>query len=124
MLEANISRVKQALQQLEEALKTAAVRSKGLENCWRRTGQLIERFNLLTGKTPDNTIHWFETHTQSFTLQLTPMVVASDFKRYIEERKRTWIFTSATLTVKNNFQLFVDALGLNKASAITIKKPI
>ncbi len=123
LLENSINNVKKALQQLEAVLKVSAVRSKGLENCWQRAIQLIERFNLLTGKAPEDTVHWFETHPQSFTLQLTPMVVASHFKRHIEERKRSWIFTSATLTVKNNFQLFIDALGLDKALQLQLKSP-
>jgi ATP-dependent DNA helicase DinG len=123
LLETSVQHVKQALQVLEEILKSAAVRSKGLESCWRRTAQLIERFNLLTGKTPDDNVHWFETYTSSFTLQLTPMVVADNFKRYIEERKRAWIFTSATLSVKNNFQLFVDTLGLQNSLQLQLKSP-
>ncbi|HSW93828.1 MAG TPA: ATP-dependent DNA helicase [Gammaproteobacteria bacterium] len=122
-LEASIQQVKNYLQTLEESLRLIAVRSKGLENCWRRSVELMERFHLLTGTTPDNTVHWFETFKHSFTLQLTPMVIAEQFKRYIEEKKRTWIFTSATLTVKNSFRLFVDALGLDKALLLQLKSP-
>lgn len=122
-LEMTIQSIKKNLQTLEEALKIIAIRSKGLENCWRRTVTLIERFNVLTGKTPEDTVHWFETFMQSFTLQLTPMIVAENFNRYIEEKKRTWIFTSATLTVKNTFRLFVDALGLSQALQLQLKSP-
>ncbi|HSW69925.1 MAG TPA: ATP-dependent DNA helicase [Gammaproteobacteria bacterium] len=123
LLKTTIQHIQETLQILEEMLKVISVRSKGLENCWRRTVQLIERFGLLTEKTPDNTIHWFETFTQSFTLQLTPMIVAENFKRYIEEKKRTWIFTSATLTVKNTFRLFVETLGLSQALQLQLKSP-
>lgn len=118
-----IQDVKTSLELLETYLKEAAVRGKGLESCWKRAVQMIERFNLLTGKTPENTVHWFETHLQSFTLQLTPMVVAENFKQHIKEHKCTWIFTSATLTVKNSFQLFIDALGLDNALQIQLKSP-
>jgi ATP-dependent DNA helicase DinG len=123
LLAMSILCVKQTLQLLEEFLRSAAVRSKGLESCWKRVVQLIERFNLLTGETPENNVHWFETHIQSFTLQLTPMIVADNFKQYIEEKKRAWVFTSATLSVKNNFQLFVDTLGLHKALQLQLKSP-
>lgn len=122
-LEISIQYVKHVLQTLEEMLKAAAVRSKGLENCWRRTLQIMERFNLLTGKTSDDTVHWFETYAQSFTLQITPIVVADYFKQYVFDKKRTWIFTSATLSVKNNFQLFVDSLGLHNALQLQLKSP-
>jgi ATP-dependent DNA helicase DinG len=118
-----IQQVKDQLQYLESVLKVAGVRTKELENCWRRSTKLIERFNLLTGETPENNIHWFETHLQSFTLQLTPMVVANFFKEFVAQQKRAWIFTSATLTVKNNFQLFVDTMGLDKAVQLQLKSP-
>jgi ATP-dependent DNA helicase DinG len=122
-LDVSIKEVKSALQNLENSLKEAAVRSKGLENCWKRSIELIEQFDLLTGVAPENTIHWFETYAHSFVLQLTPTIVAEQFKQHLQAQKRAWIFTSATLTVKNNFQLFVDSLGLEKALQLQLKSP-
>lgn len=118
-----INNIKTRMQRLEEILKPIIVRSKGLENCWRRTVQLTEKFNLLTQKNADDTIHWFENHLQSFTLQLTPMIVAEFFKTFMSLKKRAWIFTSATLTVKNSFQLFIDTMGLNNALQLQLKSP-
>lgn len=115
--------VKEALQALESILKEAAVRGKGLENCSRRAIQLIERFDRLTGKTPENTVHWFETHMQSFTVQLTPIIIAEQFKKCMKERRCSWIFTSATLTVNHSFRLFADALGLDAALQLQLKSP-
>jgi ATP-dependent DNA helicase DinG len=115
--------IKESLKQLEALLKEAGVRSKGLENCWRRAGELMERFDLLTCNAPANTIHWYEMHTQSFTLHLTPMIVADYFKKYMQDKKRSWIFTSATLTVKNNFKLFTDTMGLDQALQLQLKSP-
>lgn len=118
-----ISQIKDILHRLETLLKTVAVRSKELENCWRRSLDLLERFNLLTEKNGEDKIHWFETYAQSFSLQLTPLIVAEQFKQHLAEKKRTWIFTSATLTVKNTFQLFIDSLGLQTALTIQLKSP-
>lgn len=115
--------IKTRLQRIDEILKVIAMRSKGLENCSKRAIQLIEQFELLTGNTPSNHIHWYETHAQSFTIQLTPMVVADFFKTFMNQKKRTWVFTSATLTVKNNFQLFSDTMGLENAIQIQLKSP-
>lgn len=118
-----IIHIKISLQKLEEILKTIMVRSKGLENCWRRTSELIDKFNLLTKEHLEDKIHWLEMHLQSFTLQLTPIVVAEFFKSFMSQKKRAWIFTSATLTVKNSFQLFVDTLGLDRALQLQLKSP-
>lgn len=115
--------LKTSLTELELSLKEASVRSKGLENCWRRSVELIERFNLLTENTPDNTVHWFETFPQSFSIQLTPMIVAEYFKQHTNENKRSWIFTSATLSVNQSFQLFTETMGLEKALSLQFKSP-
>lgn len=41
----------------------------------------------------------------------------------LRKKKRAWIFTSATLTVKNSFQLFVETMGLDKALQLQLKSP-
>lgn len=123
VLSENIDQIKNILKDLEEFLKLNAVRSKGLENCWRRSIQLIESFNMLTSQNNLDSIHWFETYSQSFTLQLTPLAVAEKFKEQLNREKKSWIFTSATLTVKDNFQLFVETLGLDSALTLQLKSP-
>lgn len=122
-LKKSIQDVKAVLAQLEEQLKVASVRSKGLENCWRRSIELTERFNLLTDTASSDKAHWFETYPQNFTLQLTPIIVADLFKKYMEQKNCAWVFTSATLTVQNNFRLFVETLGLTNALQLQLLSP-
>ena len=122
-LQSAIADIQEALADLEEILKTAAVRSKGLESCHKRATKIIERFAMLTTTAPANTVHWYEMHSQSFTLHVTPLIVAEYFKKYLRDHKRTWIFTSATLTVKNNFNLFVETLGLENTLQLQLKSP-
>lgn len=119
----SIENMKSALQKLEAALKEIAVRSPGLENCWKRSLKLMELFNQHTQIHTEDFIHWYETYTQSFSIHLTPLKVAEDFKQFLKENKRTWIFTSATLTVKNSFQLFVNSLGLDNALSEQFESP-
>ncbi|MCD6038878.1 MAG: Rad3-related helicase [Gammaproteobacteria bacterium] len=122
-LERSIQDVKSNLQLLESILRDAAIRGKGLENCWRRCVHLLEVFNLLSEKSTMDTVHWFETYSQSFSLQITPIVIAKPFQNYIKNLKRSWIYTSATLTVKNSFHLFSEALGLNHVRQLQLKSP-
>src|SRR6185295_14950004 len=122
-LEESITDVKNSLNSLENILKEAAVRGKGLENCWQRTVKLIDRFHTHTQSNLKELIHWFETHVKNFTLQLTPMVIANQFQQYIKNHKRSWIFTSATLTVQNSFKLFIDSLGLHQALQLALDSP-
>jgi Rad3-related DNA helicase len=85
--------------------------------------KLIDRFHTHTQSNLKELIHWFETHVKNFTLQLTPMVIANQFQQYIKNHKRSWIFTSATLTVQNSFKLFIDSLGLHQALQLALDSP-
>lgn len=119
----SINAVKESLRILENHLKLAAERSKGLENCWRRTTQLISSFAVHTEEQHKDTVHWFETFSNGFSIHLTPMNVANQFKMHLAERKRTWIFTSATLTIQNSFHLFVESLGLEQSMQLQLGSP-
>lgn len=122
-LQEAIDNVKLRLSELEENLKTTIVRAKSLESCWRRAQELMTTFSLVTGKSPDHHVRWYETYTQSFTLHLTPLMLAEYFKSYLNQAKRSWIFTSATLSVKNDFKLFKETLGLNNAMQLQLNSP-
>lgn len=103
------------LENLIASLKPLAVRGKGLEGCLERAELLAERCALLTGPTPTGFIHWFETHTRSFTLNLTPMDVAKLFQAQVKARPCGWVFTSATLAVGESFEHFTSQLGIQDA---------
>lgn len=122
-LQSSIDAVRADLALLEGTLKQFAERSKGLENCWKRASQLLEQFAKHTGTAPAETIHWFETYPHSFAIHLTPLIVAQQFKSYLQQHKGSWIFTSATLTVKNSFQMFIHALGLEQTIQLQLSSP-
>lgn len=107
-----VAAVEDTLTDLHDRLEPLAGRGKGLENCHRRCGELLERFAMVSGETPEGYIHWFETHTRSFTLSLTPMDVAEIFRGQVESLPRAWVLTSATLAVGDSFEHFTRQLGL------------
>ncbi|MBE0510514.1 MAG: ATP-dependent DNA helicase [Gammaproteobacteria bacterium] len=111
-----IEELAQALQNLRNCLEPLAARGKGLEGCFERCEDLHARFGMLTGATPEGMIHWYETHTRSFSIQLTPMDVASLFRARIDAHPCGWIFTSATLAVGERFDHFIAQLGLYGAT--------
>ena len=63
----------------------------------------------------DPAIHWIDVHKQGLSLHRTPLSVSGPFRRQRLERPASWIFTSATLSVGNRFNHFVQALGLDDA---------
>ncbi len=100
------------LASLKELLSPLAERSKDLDACDKRCANMIERLNLLTLEPPADHIHWFETYKRSFSLNLTPFDVGSEFKQQMDSLPGSWIFTSATLTVGNKFDHFLKQLGI------------
>ena len=113
-----------ALDRLREALKEAAQRGKGLENCHRRGEDLTQRLASLTGveSGPDN-VRWFETRGRGFTLSLTPLDIAPTFRGRMEGQRGAWIFTSATLAVGQGFEHFAARLGLHDYEGLRLDSP-
>ena len=118
-----IAAVKMALAHLSTCLKAASARSKGLENCYRRAEDLQTLFEKLTGDTPDNQVHWFETFKKTFVIQWTPLDVAKPFHDMVNRRQSAWIFTSATLAIHDDFQHFAMQLGLDDIKSLQLPSP-
>ena len=104
--------VSEQLLELAKLLETQAERGPGLENCWQRAINLhLQLKNWLDGKN-DNLVRWVEVFTQSVVLHATPLSIAEIFSKQINAQPRAWIFTSATLAVKNDFSHYLNQMGL------------
>lgn len=118
-----IESVTQALTDTQPLLLAAAERGKGLENCYRRFTEIQAHFALLTQIQTSNVIHWYETFTHSFILHHTPLTIADEFQPHLQAENRSWIFTSATLAVHDNFSHFTEQMGLQEAETLCVASP-
>ena len=100
------------LQRLKDELELASVRTKALESCFDRVETLESLLDSLINSKDGQWIRWYETHSKSLTLSKTPLDIAAEFKSFMSQHKASWIFTSATLSVANNFTHFSKGLGL------------
>lgn len=57
-------------------------------------------------------VYWVETFASSMQLHKTPLSIASIFNKQRALAPRSWIFTSATLAVKNDFSHYASQMGL------------
>ena len=105
------------LTRLEEILEPLAERGKGLERCWRRCLELQTRFGQFVEGTEENYIQWFESHSRSFVLHMTPLDINETFRAYVDKHRSAWVFTSATLAVGDSFKHFARNLGIEDARA-------
>lgn len=111
------------LAQLSGLLEKQAERSEGLENCWQRTQALVQQLaKWQKGDEPDQ-VRWLEVFHHSLQLNTTPLSIAEIFEKQIGGSARAWIFTSATLAVKQDFSLYQTEMGLLKAKTACWDSP-
>jgi ATP-dependent DNA helicase DinG len=111
------------LTQLGGLLEKQAERSEGLENCWQRAQALAQQLDKWQkGDEPDQ-VRWLEIFHHSLQLNTTPLSIAEIFEKQIGGSARAWIFTSATLAVKQNFSHYQGEMGLLKAKTACWDSP-
>ena len=114
------------LSKLAGLLEKQAERSEGLENCRQRAQGLVEQLNIWTKISPPpqpsplqeegaGVVRWLEIFHHSLQLNTTPLSIADIFKKQIGGHPRAWIFTSATLAVRQNFSHYQNEMGLMEA---------
>ena len=108
------------INKLLDVVKVNSTRTKVLESCFERLlgfKHTVEEFSMGANSKPGanldkGRINWYETYRGGFRLNTTPLDVAELFQasrqRYV---KSSWVMTSATLTVNDNFEHYINELG-------------
>ncbi len=100
------------LQHLGSLLEQQAERSEGLENCHQRAQALCLQLQHWRDETALDQVKWLEVFHHSLQLNTTPLSIADIFAKQLAGHPRAWIFTSATLAVKQDFSHYQNELGL------------
>ena len=111
------------LAQLNALLEKQAERSEGLENCWQRTQMLAQQLGKWQKDNEPDQVKWLEIFHHSLQLNTTPLSIAEIFEKQITGSARAWIFTSATLAVKQDFSHYQGEMGLLKAKTACWDSP-
>ncbi|MES2740544.1 MAG: ATP-dependent DNA helicase [Pseudomonadota bacterium] len=110
-------------------LETQAQRAETLEQCRARAVELGQQLaawkfdpkaKVAAGQ---EAVLWVEAFSSSLQLHQTPLSIAPIFNSQREGVPRSWIFTSATLAVKNDFKHFASQMGLAGEPAHTWPSP-
>lgn len=131
--------LKDAMDDMIAVLEKQAVRAETLEQCRVRAIDLNSKINDWKEPEPPKSnstkagvadklekadyVLWVEAFSTSLQLHRTPLSIAPIFNKQREGVPRTWIFTSATMAVKNDFTHFVSQMGLWNEPARTWPSP-
>ncbi|CAM8299200.1 ATP-dependent DNA helicase [Candidatus Methylopumilus planktonicus] len=98
-------------------------RDTEIEKYFDSSNEIISNFDNWRDDKDNNSIKWVEVYSQSVQLNNTPLSIADMFAKHINNELTSWIFTSATLAVKNNFDHFKSQLGLTDADSVSKESP-
>lgn len=115
--------VQEKLKALSAVLETQASRDPALESCWQRSLVLDEQLRRWYDAENSNLVRWVEVFSQSVQLHATPLSVAESFGKQLEAQPHAWIFTSATLAIKNDFSHYLTQMGLEQATTVCWDSP-
>lgn len=120
--------VQDELAAMIEVLEDQAQRAETLEQCRVRAVELAARLGAWTAggeqaATDPDKVLWVEAYASSLQLHQTPLSIAPIFSKQREGPPRSWIFASATLAVKNDFNHYTAQMGMMNESARTWPSP-
>lgn len=115
--------LQETLGQLIELLAAVKARSEGLLLCYERGLGLQAILTQLLLPEESDYVYWHETFSKSFRLYMTPIHIAEPFQRLMQAQSGSWIFTSATLTVDNQFDYFQAQLHLDAVKSLQYPSP-
>ena len=110
-----VKALRNQLSYLAESLKEITERGKLLSAVHKRAKDYENQFKEWMTQSSENKIRWVESSQARFKFNLTPLSVAAPFSRQRDEIGGAWLFTSATLSVRDNFDYFANRLGLGEA---------
>ncbi len=113
----------QKLKKIIELLTLHKDRDSEIEKYFDSANEILKSFDDWLEDKDNNSIKWIEIYSQSLQLNNTPLSIADMFARHINNESTSWVFTSATLAVKNNFDHFKNQLGLIDADSVSKESP-
>jgi ATP-dependent DNA helicase DinG len=111
------------LQQLVEITKLHQNRDKDLDSLFEKIEKTVERIPIFMSQDHKDVSLWYETSKYHLVLHLTPLSIAKQFAKVMQEREASWVFTSATLAIDGEFKHFQTLMGLQNADTLCFDSP-
>ena len=122
-LEEPVEELAEALHQLARCIEALGPET-ALTQLAERADELALSLERIAGpEEAEEGMRVVETTQRGFVLSLTPFDVSDRFRSLVHSRPCAWIFTSATLSLGEDFSHFTGRLGLAEAATLRIDSP-
>ena len=123
-----MTRIGDVMSMLYQVLKTSLGRSDQVDSCYERLATARARLDKLLDVHRTGVSFWYETTPKTISVHYTPLSIADKFNELVfnepeQTKKRSWIFTSATLSVDEGFTHFTEQMGLQTARTMLLDSP-
>jgi len=108
---------------LYQVTKLALARSDNIAHLFDRCVELRKLLDLMFDTKAHGFSYWYETTKRNVTFNITPLNISDKFAALIEKSDAAWVFTSATLSVKDDLTHFNLALGLKPSKSFIVESP-
>jgi ATP-dependent DNA helicase DinG len=112
-----------SLLELADALRSLGEPTAGIGRCGDRAAELAAVGQRLLEADEDGSVRWVRVTARGFGANLTPLDTAAQIGSLLASRGATWLFTSATLAVGEDFSHFAQRLGLADVSTRQFPSP-
>jgi len=119
----SVAALQAAIDTLAASLAEQAQRSEGLASCARRAAESQAKLAQWQQIDAAQTVRWVEVFSHALQLHATPLDTGELFRRQMDDHRRAWIFTSATLAVGEDFSHFKRELGIAEAASRAWQSP-
>ncbi len=118
-----MTRIGDAMSMVYQVLKSSLGRSDQVDSCYERVATARTRLDKLLDVHRTGISFWYETTPRTISVHYTPLSIADKFNELVFDQKRSWIFTSATLSVDEGFAHFTEQMGLQEARTMLLDSP-
>ncbi|NQV87484.1 MAG: ATP-dependent DNA helicase, partial [Woeseiaceae bacterium] len=118
-----LANLSHAIHDVVVALADLAEASVVLQKIHDQLVGAAERLAILSSDDTWDGLRWIEINMRSLRLNLTPLDVSAKLKGLIDNGFQSWIFTSATLAVGEDFSHFGSRMGLAGVAGLTFPSP-
>lgn len=119
----SIKHICETLKNLGQVLMPLADMTETIEKKYELTELYFNRMSSILDQDFGDGLRWVDIKPRSLRLNLTPLDVGKKLRELFLKSKKSWIFTSATIAIGEDFSHFKERIGLVGAKEASFPSP-